>query len=86
MGLLSSILGSAEERMLDYYGIRRPYDAIEVVGRILRNDMDYSDQQKHLRNIIGWLKRLSISNKNGADQAADALKQIKSRWGDDVPV
>ena len=64
MGLLNSIFGSvagaAEKRMLEYYGIRRPYDTVEVVGRILRTDMDYSEQQRHLRNIIGWLKRLSI--------------------------
>ena len=88
MGLLNnifkSVVGTIEEQMREYYGIRNPYDAVEVVGRILRTDN--SDKQRHLRNIIGWLKHLSASNKKGADAAVEALRQIKERWGDDVPV
>lgn len=46
--------------------------------------MEFEERQHHLKMIIGWLKRLSVANKKGADEAAYVLKEIKRRWSSNL--
>ena len=85
MGFFSDMFSSMEKQGLEMkYGIRRPNDAVEVVRRILDTSMEFEERQHHLKMIIGWLKRLSVANKKGADEAAYVLKEIKRRWSSNL--
>ena len=79
MGFFDAVgdfMKSQEKNILQSkYGIKRPYDAVNAVDRILRSGRDDDEKASLVRPVIAWLRKAALS---GDYQAESALDDIRS--------
>ncbi len=82
MGFLDSMFKSVQKGMMSQFGINRPRDALRVLENIIRSNRDDEDKVRYAKPILMWLKQLSLSNNNQADEANYVLDEIRRYHSD----
>ena len=77
MGFFDSLFKSLQNGVMSQYGINRPRDSLRVLENIIRSNRDDEDKVKYARPILMWLKQLSLSNNNQADEANYVLDEVR---------
>lgn len=82
MGFFGSMFKKMGNAMMSQFGINRPRDSLRVLENVIRSNRSEEDKVKYARPILMWLKQLSLSNDNQADEANYVLDDIRRYHSD----
>lgn len=80
MGFFGSLFKSVQSGVMSQFGINRPRDSLRVLENVIRSNRSEEDKVKYARLILMWLKQLSLSNDNQADEANHVLDEIRTYY------
>lgn len=65
---------------MSQFGIERPRDAISFVERLIDSRRDDEDKVKYTKQVVDWLKHLSLSTKSEAGDAEYVLDYFQHSY------
>ena len=84
MGFLSSIYNkmveASGELIQRKYGIRHPYDSIDVVSNLIFGPRDRDEKVSCVREIMSWLRVEADRGNKYAEEARQSIKKMHQRF------